>query len=903
MSELTYFDELESSSIKPRKASYFSNVHCDHHSGCNAKSEDYILIKGFQSSRPANWGMAGFYYSEPRDQFHFCPEHKNLYCIDDPHEQDDGCGERLGKYGQCINCDDMTDEEYEKEYADGFMPRKAGITEITYCDRCYKEGAHPDSWNENIQDGWRVPTKNEKRGFPVKNKKFDSWNHEKIFCPDCWKENDFCHNCGSQDLGKYNQCLRCYGKDEDYVEDYAKGFLPKKASHMSFAICDHPNCNKESEEKFYADDSVCPKDWGVAGLNNPDMEWWEDIFHFCPEHKNLHCIDNEAKNHTGCGYRLGEYGQCTNPDCEKFAGEDENYLEDYAKSFLPKKASYQVSVFCDHSNCNRESEEKFDSDESACPKGWGSVGIHNKDPMDHAHVCPEHKYIYCIDDHENYQDGCGNRLSEYGECSQPDCDNFVAFDEDYVKDYAKNFLPKKTSGYNISVYCDHPGCNAETEEKWDISEQPDPTGWGWLGMHHTGEFMENHEHFCKKHKNLYCLDDDNNENENEVYGCGELLGKYGQCTNPDCGRFAGEDENYLEDYAKGFMPKKAINYFSLDQPNEAIMPGMAQSEVSSGATIDDAYLDDGLELGSKPNPDSGMEDNVTQDFPGMHDYERGLSSAASRKQAYYEKVIRCDQCNRLTPTEDEYLPNNWGRACLDVNWPQSGPSDFDEEKHYCPDCRANRHLDENTNDPFKITFGCGTLLGKYGQCPVCEETDEEYEKNYANAFRKKAYMTVTCNGCGDSEYWDSINLENWANVDDPDNVHLCPTCKTTHCHGCGELLESPKNNNCSYCTFCHRMNHDLGTYGQCIDKEGEDEEYLKNYADSFKKKASYQISCDNCKNAEEIPYIGPAFKHFVEKGWGGVDDDQGPHFCPVCMKNTCPDCFWPLKNGMCENCD
>ena len=55
--------------------------------------------------------------------------------------------------------------------------------------------------------------------------------------------------------------------------------------------------------------------------------------------------------------------------------------------------------------------------------------------------------------------------------------------------------------------------------------------------------------------------------------------------------------------------KEAINYFSLDQPNEAIMPGMAQNE---------------------PNPDPGMEDNVTQDFPGMHDYERGLSAAASR---------------------------------------------------------------------------------------------------------------------------------------------------------------------------------------------------------------------------------------------------------------------------------
>ena len=388
-------------------------------------------------------------------------------------------------------------------------------------------------------------------------------------------------------------------------------------------------------------------------------------------------------------------------------------------------------------------------------------------------------------------------------------------DFDPWKEYEQSI--NKEAGFKSIADCDHFDDNTKSwcQEVGVPTEIGDySTGWGVSGMMHNGPYDA--AAYCPKHAPLHCIDDWEKDKE----GCGGInIGRYNQCI--DCEgsnkQYAKDnkiiDEEITKEYRDAFgFGKEAINYFSLDQPNQAIMPGMAQEDPA----------DDGLGFGSVGNPDSGMEDNVTQDFPGMHDYERGLSSAAS-KTSSFEKIIFCDECGKPNPNFDEYTPKNWGRASLNGfdlplrdaihNNPRTaelGEYNDNNELHYCPDCKNNRHLDTNISDPFKMTFGCGEPIGRYGQCEQCDQTNEDVIKNYKDAFG--------------------------------------------------------------------------------FDK------------DSSKKIASLLVGCDDCGTTEEVPYTGYNFKDFMDKGWDGTGDDQGPHFCPKCMKKRCSVCWVPAKNSICEDC-
>jgi len=479
-----------------------------------------------------------------------------------------------------------------------------------------------------------------------------------------------------------------------------------------------------------------------------------------------------------------------------------------------KNSSYDVC--CDYRGCNQKQisySSEFDT--GMCPPKWGSVGIYDDELSDQYHYCPYHKNFFCIDDHVKGLSGCGNKIDKNNICIDSTCQLYVPYET--TKKYKEEYkdIWKKKSSYLVRVKCDHPFCETKSEDEYPIDTDVSPPRWGSAGLGISDP--DDQFHYCPEHKNNYCLDNDTID----IDGCGFRLSDYGECNTAWCERRGLSDEQIEKQYKDLWNKKEAINYFSLDQPNESIMPGMAQTQVTNGATIDDASLDDGLGFGSVGNPDSGMEDNVTQGFPGMHDYERGLSSAASKfnKISYYERIIHCDGCDKRSPYENEDLPRGWAKA----SGANAGTAEYNHnnDEHYCEDCKKDRCLDEWAGYTMK-NIGCGNKIGKYGQCTVCDRTDDQYVQEYKDIWNK-------------TSYYEKI------------------------------------------------------TY--------------KNKKNSKKITASLAVKCDSCDRIEEIPYTGFNYNYFYDKGWDGTSDDQGPHFCPDCMENKCPDCFGELNKDMCDSCD
>jgi len=450
----------------------------------------------------------------------------------------------------------------------------------------------------------------------------------------------------------------------------------------------------------------------------------------------------------------------------------------------------------------------------------------------------------------------------------------------------------KEAGFKAIPNCDHYDENTKTwcQEVGAPTEIGDyPSHWGVAGMFDNGPYEACA--FCPKHAPLHCLDDW----EKEKSGCGgNNLGRYNQCIDceGDDKQYAKEnkivDEHIIKDYRDAFgFDKEAINYFSLDQPNQAIMPGMAQEDPAN----------DGLGFGSVGNPDSGMEDNVTQDFPGMHDYERGLSSAASKfnKIAYYERITHCDGCDKRSPDEDENLPRGWAKA----SGAKAGTAEYNHnnDEHYCEDCKKDRCLDQWDGYTIK-NIGCGNKIGKYGQCTGCDRTDDQYLQEYIDVWEKNAHYEylkmdqddpwvqvkqattyVHCDNCDDAiqaEYVKPLSHPGWYGLENLNfSPHYCSNCMKKRCHECGETL---------------------GSYGQCPQCKGTDEDIKKDYEDAweFNKNASYlrygptgeeeDLQCDHQGCNELVQDQG--YHEDLPDGWsmGGEGDEN---FCPKHSEKHC----------------
>jgi len=818
--------------LRIKKATMTYGADCDH-PGCN-EHEDGISYFYY----PHDWETVNLNLGDPDVLAHLCPKHKDRYCTDQHIQRkyakknnkqyedcygyaNDGCGEFLNKYGLCNNCE-ATEEETEKDYNDAWGFDKKASENSFVCDRCcydhhiknmnkYGNGVFcEDCFDEinkkeeqDFMNGWgfgkdssvkqamwdddnrhfrcdechKIGGKNGEQGNSGEAaKKGWKFGYGLIYCPGCW-QNKICHNCWEPKLDTiYDQCKYCEGDDKEYEQDYndAWGFN-KKAS--TFHHCDHEDQNGKCKNIVHHDDYDeldnwyhniwrGPKDDPTIHLNFDNQ--------YCPEHKGLHCsncempldIDSISDGYDECFHchdceaNKGKYGQCKR--CEP----DEDWEDEFAQSWKKKEATIQAKVICDHMGCDKEYNG-----------GWG-IGTKKDLPNDWARATRD---------------------------THPDDDQDLMADS----------------------------------------------------------------HFCPDHKDLHCVD------EAPYYGCGYKLHNDGtcgtlMCTYRNMDRHAEwKNEN---DFMNAWTVKEAISYFSLDQPNEAIMPGMAQD---TGDT-------DGLGFGSTPNPDPG-KDGMATDAPSMQDYERGLSSAASKlsshnpdllcflsdggvkcpsciqksfpgkdiehdklvdeygttlqpiypwdvhgyhdslycdncseyilgedtcghcedthpgpnmhwdnehdcyicppcagyntfcprckswkegeygqclncdgsdknyednfskawlkKRASFEKVIFCDGCNKPNPNLDEYTPRGWGRASLQ-GFPYNNPTGenalhYDEsmERHFCPECKKNKHLDTHTNDPHNMTFGCGEELGEYGQCQDCDGSDEEIENDYSNAWK------------------------------------------------------------------------------------------------------------------------------------------------------------------------
>jgi len=581
--------------------------------------------------------------------------------------------------------------------------------------------------------------------------------------------------------------------------------------------CDYRGCNKK-QRSFSSefDNGMCPTQWGSVGIYDDEFG---DQCHYCPDHKNLFCIDDHVKSLSGCGNKIDKNNICTDSTCQLYLPYEKTkkYKEEY-KDIWKKKSSYLVRIKCDHPFCETRSEQEYPVDTNICPTRWGSAGLEMQDPDEQLHYCPEHKKNYCLDDLIDGIDGCGVRLSDYGQCTTNWCEQQGLSDSQYEKDY-KNVWAKN-AGVGTFIYCDH--CN-KIGGSLDESDHLIDNGW---------EQAKNNDEYD------YCPDCW--PKKDFCHNCGNdeyFIGKYGQCIDCDA-----TDEEYEKDYKSIWNTKKAINYFSLDQPNESIMPGMAQTQINNGVTVDDASLDDGLDFGSSPNPNSGMEDNVTQNFPGMHDYERGLSSAASK------------QDDDLYPSYEDMM-----KDYQDAFWHGIDKSDY---------------------------FRARTIDLKWAKQPITHK--EILEANSVGA-KVRDYAFVREMGLPHEKAIDAHNKG--ANLGEYGHELYYGTPNE-------EILDALTKGRTV------EWNKEINDYKSIWNKTSYYERIThKNKKNSKKITASLAVKCDSCDRIEEIPYTGFNYNYFYDKGWDGTPDDQGPHFCPDCMENKCPDCFGELNKDMCDSCD
>jgi len=963
-----------------KKASFIPRVRCNHY-GDNGYCQNEIVVdrSGILSGYGAqgNWGVANVSGSNfKHNDFateHFCPEHKDLHCVDDANHHltttKNGCGSLLGPYGKCTWCSNQTEDGLVKEYADAWGFNKKAST-FFHCD---EEGCNNIVYHDDYETLGDWLSGEQDYDFCPEHKKLHCVDRDEIghgcgellnkysLCDDCeateedteenyknaWgfdkkaSENSFvcdkcCYDHHIKNMNKYGDCVYC--KDcydqikKEVKKDYkdAWGFNKDSSMHSTGEIdCDHPLCNKIVDLEDAID-----KNWQTAGQTAGGEK---DIADFCPEHAQLYCIDQwdeEGRNllKTGCGKKLnkknaGIFGQCLdcdgkdskayfnawgfdkkasshNPDLlcflsdggvkcpsciqKSFPGKDiehDKLVDEYGTTLQPiypwDVHGYHDSLYCD--NC---SEYILGEDTCGhCEDTHPGPNMHWDDKHD-CYICPP-----CAGD-TTFCPRCKSwKEGKYGQCETCDGSN-----EEYQKDYKDAWgFDKKASTFH---HCDEEGCkNIVYHDDEDALEN-----W-FLGKQDSD--------YCPEHAKERCPN------------CTNLKGKYGQCLVCD-----GLDENIKKNYDNAWGLKKAINYFSLDQPNEAIMPGMAQD---TGDT-------DGLGFGSTPNPDPG-KDGMATDAPSMQDYERGLSSAASKeafikifcdscyseipryegydpgngshycnecsikqpevyndawgfdKKASFERVIFCDRCGEHDPNFDQYINSKWGRASLNGFKDKTPGLDYDdsEELHFCPTCKKGRHLDENINDPLNMTFGCGQKLGKFGQCTLCEGSDKKFY-NSAWGFGKKSNADLTNRSiqCGNHKTGDDEICHNSFQIglrERPvqkaiengwtiqNQQFVCPKhTDINRCNKCGWKIE----NSSTICPHCDFVTHNY------------------NKAWGFDKKATmtYGADCDHPGCNEHEDGLDYDMDHPI--GWETVhyqngDPDSLSHVCPLHKNLYCTD--------------
>ena len=919
---------------------------CCDHPGCNEYNDmDHDIAS------PLGWETSGWRNTKPEDVMIFCPKHKNIYCTDDYIQRkdakyknidydfntdgDDGCGRKLNKYGECNSCE-RNENEIEQNYANSWGFGKKATRIIAYvCDHPGCNNYIEDS--KAVKNGW---------GEAYSHK----WSNPITFCSEhkhqyCIKRGSdktlFYYGCGEL-LNKYNKCNDCEEPEQKTEQEYSDSWgFGKKASRFDDVIgyvydsdihcleCTHqqfkdtdnledsegnPISPMFREHDFDYKNDICggcgtpiyedechhcgettpgyqlesspyKHTWGMVChdclLKDPHIEERDD---YCNKCGKSNIFIKGSKNCLNCDkgkldpHNIGMLGQCLQCD-----GSDEELYSD-SWGFGKKASTFH---HCDHQDQTGTCKNIAQYDDEDELYNWSSDSFYDtKHHMVHIgndrHYCPEHKNLYCRQcnipmQKEDIADGytecfnchnCNDNIGKYGVCQR--CIPNEDFEEEYTDAWG---FGKKASYEGDWIYCDHPCCDGI-----EHADFRDDTGWE--------SAKANKIHFCIDHAPLHCTDDwDWGNTEFLKVGCGDKLnvGKYGQCVTCE-----GSDKKIEKEYSDGWgFGKKALNYFSLDQPNEAIMPGMAQNE---------------------PNPDSGMEDGVTQDFPGMHDYERGLSAAASKEndlwsedddlglqsemetdggtvaqmnkipkcyfceedasfdantdvlyggsnspwaymctpcwmdksdgklgwgkgqrivQASFEKVIFCDDCGDPDPDLGEYVNKNWGRASLNgfSKDDPKNPTKYDDwqELHFCPNCKEGRHLDDNINDPFKMTFGCGSKMNSFGECSQCFGDDQSYVDDYASGwgFNKKAMWDednyhFRCDEClkigGVEGEEDKAHDKGWM-MDY--GLMYCPNCfENKICHNCWNPKLDTSFNQCKYC-------------------QGDDEEYKQSYSNGW----------------------------------------------------------------------
>ena len=713
------------------------------------------------------------------------------------------------------------------------------------------------------------------------------WEHYKGFsmCPYCLKERDedspkeeiMCNSCGE----KTEHSIHKWPKD--WIESYWSGDL----------AC--PKCD------LYYECDGCHK---VEGTRDNYPDGWK---HGGEEWHPQYCGDCVKKYTCDKCYFVAN-NEKTNGVCPNH--------NPYAAIAWEKTSSIVAKVICDHGlftdgpQCKNEILEKEDN-YNTVNRVWGNAYAWMRRPQledfTRLHFCPEHKSLHHVDyweDDYKKNNGCGELLGKYGQC--PICDKQ---DEKTLKEYSDAWgFDKKASDnsfvcqaccydkpidqmnkYKSSVYCNDCYNQFKKREKREYSD-----AWGF-DKKATAE--DDKCDLCGEPVDNGLFDLDANGCCMGCHDCEEEVnhgGRAGSCNF--CGNSDTEQAKiYRKEYVDAWgFDKKADNFFSLDQPNEAIMPGMAQDKNNT----------DGLGFGSTSNPESGKE-GVPTNSPSMQDYENGLSSAASKKTSYY--VVRCDECDK-EKTCDDY--KEWRD--------DERTSGTEYAKHFCPDCKdkyclecgdrihSHHELESQICDECHY---CDETQGKYNQCTRCDGEDEEYfkqlSKEYSDAWSskesnvKKATRYAVCDDCDKSENlmdWEggtvhAVNYDRllgeggWAQSGYAD---YCPDCKNKYCPECGDTLE-PEN----YGKKC-------GKYGQCATFEDSNEkiedEYSNLWKESSKKFSYYErvAYCDGCDkenpDGDEYPphnWVKATAK--AAKDPHNYKKDKEQHFCDECNDSHCVD--------------
>jgi len=217
-------------------------------------------------------------------------------------------------------------------------------------------------------------------------------------------------------------------------------------------------------------------------------------------------------------------------------------------------------------------------------------------------------------------------------------------------------------------------------------------------------------------------------------------------------------------------PKTAINYFSLDESNAAIMPGMSNGQDDSSSDVNS----------KSPFEDTGRATN----FPSMRDYEDMLSTTAS-----YQTSLFCDfpLCNEriVGQSVHDELPHGWGAAGAQTALDQG---ESDATYNFCP-----RHVNEHCVDD-EWGEGCGNSLDSRGRCrePGCEghnnfRHQRQLDKEWDDV--KLGSLYVYCDGCGEANTPFDSASPNW-HIEDIYPPHFCPECVGKRCSQCLDELRS-----------------------------------------------------------------------------------------------------------------